>query len=133
MPIKYVKAYLHTETDNSDFTYFLLHHLDVSRKAVSALHSFIDRRTKEIARLEQRLKAMSDLNHRQRALIGHALEHSGHQYTFNWHAKSHGVTHQTARADLLALEWKGLLTEKKVGRQWRFSPVANLEGKLQGD
>lgn len=130
---KYVKAYLHTETDNSDLTYFLLHHLQVIRKAVAALHAYIDRRTGELTKLEHSLESTRELNHRQRALISHALRHSGQRYTYKWHAKSHGVTHQTARTDLLDLEVRGLLTKRKVGRQWMFSPVADLESRLRGE
>jgi Fic family protein len=33
-PVKYSKAFLYTETDDNDLTYFILYHLDVIRKSV---------------------------------------------------------------------------------------------------
>ena len=37
-PVKYYRAFLHTETDDNDLTYFLLHQSDVIRKAIDTLH-----------------------------------------------------------------------------------------------
>lgn len=35
-PVQYGKAFLHTETDESDMTYFLIHQLEVIHKVVDA-------------------------------------------------------------------------------------------------
>ncbi|MGH8874005.1 MAG: hypothetical protein ACRDVM_01960 [Acidimicrobiia bacterium] len=41
------------------------------------------------------------------------------------------MVYQTARADLLDLEALGLLDRGKVGRDYRFYPVADLGDRLQ--
>jgi hypothetical protein len=73
---------------------------------------------------------MAVLNHRQRALVSHALRHPHYQYTIGSHQISHNVVYQTARTDLLDLERRSLLTSRKIGRTWHFTPVSDLEEKL---
>ena len=46
-PTKYAEAYLHTETDDSDLTYFLLHQLEVVKEAVLELQAYLHRKMSE--------------------------------------------------------------------------------------
>lgn len=129
-PAKYGRAFLYTETDDNDLTYFILYHLDIIRRAIQELHDYIADKTAQVRQIEQLIRASVSLNHRQLALLGHALRHPDTQYTFESHRASHNVTYQTARSDLLDLVSKDLLTERKIGRRYCFSPVENLEDKL---
>lgn len=132
-PSKYGRAFLHTETDDNDLTYFILHQVEVIRRAFDQLHAYVERKTTEFAQLEQRLKNLRHLNHRQQALVGHALRHAHHDYTIEGHQRSHGVVYQTARTDLLSLAEKGLFESFKVGREWHFRPAPRLEERLVDD
>jgi Fic family protein len=129
-PAKYARAYLYTETDDNDLTYFILHQLDVIRRAINELHEYIARKTASLQATESRLRGITVLNHRQQALISHALRHPYQRYTFKAHQMSHGVTYQTARTDLLDLENRGLLISRKVGKTWYFTVVPDLEDRL---
>lgn len=101
-PTKYARAFLHTETDDRDTTYFLVYQLDVIERAIAELHYYLDRKVKEIRDVEQLMRAGStEFNHRQLALLGHAIRNPGATYTFQTHSASHTVTHETARNDLL--------------------------------
>lgn len=130
-PVKYGRAFLYTETDENDLTYFITYQLEVIRRAIDELNDFVKHKTKQIDVLETRLKGMRRLNHRQRALIAHAVRHPHYRYTIESHRSSHDVVHQTARADLLELKKLGLLEGRKVGRRWYFTPVDSLEEKLE--
>ncbi|MFH1747286.1 MAG: Fic family protein [Planctomycetota bacterium] len=130
-PARYARAFLYTETDENDLTYFILHQLDVIEEAVRQLHEYIARKTRELKTLEMQLRGMSVLNHRQQALISHALRHPQQRYTVESHRSSHNVVYETARADLMSLTDRGLLEKRKVGRTWHFTPAPNLEGKLR--
>lgn len=55
------------------------------------------------------------INHRQTTIVTHALKHPGHGYTVESHRRSHRVTLQTARTDLLALTKLKLLEAGKRG------------------
>jgi len=129
-PAKYAHAFLYTETDDNDLTYFILYHLEVIQQAIKQLHEYIERKTKRLQALEQQLRGITILNHRQRALISHALRHPHHRYTIKSHQISHNVVYQTGRLDLLDLENRGLLKSQKIGKTWYFTPVKNLEEKL---
>lgn len=132
-PARYGRAFLYTETDENDLTYFLLYHLDIILRAIDQLYAYVERKSREIRRLERDLRAVGGLNHRQRAIISHGLRHTNHRYTVESHKRSHKVVHQTARNDLLDLVERGLLEARKVGRQWEFTPVRGLEEKLRGE
>jgi len=129
-PIKYARTFLYTETDDNDLTYFILYQLDVIRRAIKELHEYIKRKTKKLQAIESELRGVAILNHRQRALISHALRHPHQRYTIRSHQISHNVVYQTSRLDLLDLENRGLLSSQKVGKTWHFTPVTNLEEKL---
>jgi Fic family protein len=125
-PSKYVRAFLLTETDAGDTTYFLLHQLDVIRRAVEELQVYLERKVREVRNLEELMKDEGELNHRQLALLSDAIRHPDRDYTYRSHAASHGVTGETARSDLMALADRGLLTRRKVGRQHVFGTVADI-------
>src|SRR4030042_1717789 len=129
-PIKYARSFLYTETDDNDLTYFILHQLEVIRRAITELHEYIKKRTETLRAIELELRGMAALNHRQRALISHALRHAHYQYTIKSPQTSHNVVYQTARTDLLDLERRGLLTVRKIGKTWYFTPASELEQKL---
>jgi len=131
-PVKYGRAFLYTETDDNDLTYFILYHLDVIRRAIKELHKYIKRKTEKLQAIERELRGVSVLNHRQRALISHALRHPHQRYTMRSHQTSHNVVYQTSRLDLFDLEDRGFLSSQKIGRTWYFTPVGDLEGKLAG-
>ncbi|MBK9974142.1 MAG: Fic family protein [Planctomycetes bacterium] len=129
-PARYQRAYLESETDDNDLTYFLLYHLRVLDQATKALESFIEAKREEIQRVNVKLKGVATLNHRQRELILHAIRHPGHEYTFASHRNSHGVAYQTARTDLLDLQDRGLLRKFLRGKQLVFVAQDGLEEKL---
>ncbi|MBN1395556.1 MAG: Fic family protein [Pirellulales bacterium] len=130
-PMKYQRAFLYAETDDNDLTYFILYHLQVMRRAVKQLHEYIKRKTDELRKLEGELRGLMVLNHRQRALIHHALRHPSQIYTFQSHRLSHNVVYETARRDLNDLVDRHLLDAAKTGKAWHFTPAADLEKQLQ--
>ena len=129
-PAKYGRAFLYTETDDNDLTYFILYHLNVIRRAIKELHKYTKRKTEKLQALERELRGVAVLNHRQRALISHALRHPYQRYTIRSHQTSHNVVYQTSRLDLFNVQNRGLLTSQKIGRTWYFTPVSDLEEKL---
>lgn len=130
-PTKYYRAFLHTETDENDLTYFLLHQSDVIRKAIDNLHDYIARKTRETRETQVILRDMRHLNYRQQALVGHALRHPGTTYTIEGHQQSHGTAYNTARTDLQDLATKGLLEQGKSGKKMVFHADFRLEERLR--
>lgn len=131
-PSKYVRAYLHTETDDNDTSYFAIHQLDTIRRAIAALHDYLARTAGEQRQTERLLAGSlrSHLNHRQITLLTHALRHPGEEYRIDSHQRTHGVVYQTARSDLLALESLGLLQRFKAGNAYVFAAVEDLRERI---
>lgn len=129
-PAKYARYFLYTESDDNDLTYFLLAQLDIIRRAIDSLHDYLDRKVGAQRDLERRLRLGSVLNTRQIEVLAHALRHPNAQYDFRNHQARFDVVYQTARADLLDLEDKGLLEKRKIGRRFYFYPADDLERRL---
>ena len=130
-PVKYAHAFLHTETDGNDLTYFLIHQLEVLRRAFEELAIYVDETLERMQAAERIAGGLPGLNHRQRALLGHALRHPGHRYTYRSHGTSHGVVLQTARTDLLDLASLGLLDGGVEGRRRVFTSPDDLGARLR--
>lgn len=134
-PSRYSRAYLHTESDESDTTYFVSHQLDVLLKAIDSVHAWIARKQQARREAETLLSprnALSrQLNHRQRALLLNALKHSGKHFTIAEHQRTHGVVYQTARADLMGLVDAGLVGQHREGRAHAFVAVEDLATRLR--
>ena len=129
-PVKYGRSFLYTETDDNDLTYFLVAQTEVISQAIGELHRYIERKAAQLRQAEQDIQALALFNHRQVALIRHALSNPGQRYTITSHQQSHAVVHQTARTDLLDLVERGVLEMVKKGRPMIFVAPADVAERL---
>lgn len=126
-PTQYVRSFLLTEDDEGDLTHFFIHHLRVIRRAIDELHRYLARKADEVRAVQHQIRSMpGEYNHRQLALLEHAITHPSDIYTAKSHGSSHRVSIPTARADLVELERKGLLTRFKVSKQFAWRPATRL-------
>jgi len=130
-PARYGKSFLYTESDDNDMTYFILSQLQVLLRSVEELFDYVRAKTEELQDVSSLLTPGAGFNHRQLALLSHALRHSHALYTIESHKNSHGVTYQTARTDLLSLADEGLLVKEVRGRTFAFIPTRDLASALQ--
>lgn len=134
-PARYVRAYLYTESDESDLSYFVSHQLGVIQEAVNGLRGYMARKARVRSQADALLRPGSPLgaalNHRQRALLLHAVRRPDSVYEIAGHQAEHSVSNPTARADLLGLCELGLLTKRKRGKGFAFSPVKDLAARLE--
>lgn len=131
---QYARAYLYTETDEYDATYFILYQLRVLLRAIQDLHDYLARKSTELHQAEALVRRASaehaELNQRQLALINHALRTPTARYTITSHRRSHGVTYETARTDLMKLADEGLLERRRAGRSFVYVPRDDLREQL---
>ena len=131
-PVRYARAFLHTETDGNDLTYFIVHQIGVILRALDDLDTWIERKIGETREVERILKGSTSLNHRQLALLAHALRHPDAACTIREHRTSHGVAYATARADLLRLAELGLLDQRRIGKKASvFDTPPDLEARIR--
>jgi DeoR/GlpR family transcriptional regulator of sugar metabolism len=74
--------------------------------------------------------APGQYNHRQLAILEHAVKNADARYTVQSHAGSHNVAPETARQDLVSLEAQGLLHKAKAGKAFVWSPAMNIADRL---
>lgn len=130
-PAQYAKAFLLTETDDNDLTYFVIYNLEVVGRAIEALRRYLQRKMEEVREAEHLVRQASNLNHRQLALLSHAMRHPVFLYTIESHRTSHRVVYETARTDLQGLEAMGYLTRVKVGRAFGYVPASDLSERIR--
>lgn len=130
-PAQYGTAFLLTETDDNDLTYFIIHQAEIIKRALKDLHDYVGRKSSETRACLAALQKHPELNHRQQALISHALRHPGFAYSIAGHGTRQAVTYATARADLLGLAKARLLEQRKSGRAFVFVAPKDLESRLR--
>ena len=134
-PSQYGRAFLYTETDDGDTTYFIIHQLEVIKKAIHGLQLFIDKKVDDIktasAFLTGSNQLKNKLNFRQLSLLRHALKHPGQTYTVREHKNTHGIVYDTARTDLLKMaDIHKLLIKQKSGKTFIFISPSDLKERI---
>ena len=133
-PAQYARSYLYSEQDDNDVTYFLDYNLRVVLRAIRQLHRHLAAKAHDSAafrRLLSDAQMLATLNHRQVALLGHMHKHPGALYTIAGHCRSHRVSYQTARTDLLGLVQHGLANSAKHGRMFVFTQADGVARRLR--
>lgn len=130
-PKAYYLAFAHTEVDDGDLTFFVLHQLEVMERALEELMAHLKDRAERTRQLARLIAAFDELNHRQRTLLQHALRHPLQSYGIEEHAKYHRVHYLTARSDLADLVTRGYFDVRRVGKGKRFQPTKPFARKLQ--
>jgi len=130
-PSQYYKAFLYSENDEQDLTYFLSFHLRAIHLSIEELRKYLARKTSELKEATSSLIHYPGLNDRQSGLIYYALRELDVMYSIESHMNTSSITYETARKDLLLLEKKGLLEKFKKGKTFYYVPVKNLEKKLK--
>lgn len=118
-PAQYVRAYLYTETDDMDLTYFVDYQCGIVSRAVREYIEYIQ----EIVETRSQLKrwlydtgVYAELNARQRDLAAIAINQPGVLFTAAEVKARMKVSENTARADLNKLTRMGLMRALKEGK-----------------
>jgi Fic family protein len=130
-PSKYSFAYLLTEDDDSDLTYFIHFHLDVVQRALDELTTYLERKVAELRSVRQVLDlARDEYTHRQVQVLEFAVEDPGYSITVKDFSGRFSVSDETARHDLNQLVDRGFLVKHRRGKQFVWTPVPKLSDKL---
>jgi Fic family protein len=118
---QYGHAYLYTEQDGGDITYFYDYHIRKIIQAIEDFDQYIKRKVSENKEIDKRVSKDAIFNDRQKQLLHYLLE-SGHSSytTMGTHSSIYSVSRVTAHKDLVALESSGYLRSQKAGRQRRY-------------
>ncbi|MBE6419631.1 MAG: Fic family protein [Akkermansiaceae bacterium] len=127
----YYESFLNTEEDENDLNYFIIDQLKTILASIESLTEHLRNKQKLQEQLRSELSGVTYLNHRQRNVLLHFLQHPNARTSVSSHCNEYKVVRQTARTDLTALEKIGLLRCELVSREFIFSPVPDLEKRLK--
>lgn len=125
-PGKYGRAFLCTETDDFDLTYFLDYHTRIIARARQQLREYLARKRHEQTAARE-MFGQDNLNTRQRSLLIKAIDRPDAVFTIEQHQHGQQISYYTARADLLGLEELGYFQRRRVGRRFEFTPADRLK------
>jgi Fic family protein len=127
-PARYTKAFLYSETDDFDITYFLMYKARIIARARKDLREYIAKKQEQIAQARKLFSTDSRLNHRQREVVLQATRAPERYFTIAEHQRQYGVTYATARADFLKLvQWK-YLVKTQAGKKFEFTAGEKVSG-----
>ena len=118
-PSKYTRAYIYSETDHNDITYFVKFNLRQLDIALKSFEKYIKKIRSENKRIIETIKDNPSLNFRQADVII-TLTKNERPITTKEMQERYNITYQTARTDLLGLEELGYLHKQIRGKQFIF-------------
>ena len=113
-------AYLHTETDENDLTYFIDYNLTAIEEALHDTEEYINRKQKEQSEALQLIKSLKNINLRQAEILKKFSKDSDKSFVVNEIMNTYGVAYDTARNDLLYLARLGYLDKTKIQKKFLF-------------
>jgi len=113
--VQYEKAYLYTETDENDLTYFITYHIKTMEKAFNALKEYINRKQKEVIQAAQFLK-IPNVNERQAQIIKLLHDNPDRVLNIKEMENRFQISNYTARIDLKGLADLGFLEIIQVNK-----------------
>ncbi|MBW6471200.1 MAG: Fic family protein [Methanosarcinaceae archaeon] len=118
-PNKYARAYIYSETDNNDITYFVKFNLRQLDIALRSFEKYIEKTMSENKKIIETIKNNPILNFRQADVII-TLNKNERPITVKEMQERYNITYQTARTDLLGLTELGYLHKHTRGKQFIF-------------
>jgi Fic family protein len=130
VPLQYAMAYIYSEQDNQDVTYFLDFNLKKVLQAITEFEAYIDTKISEKHSIEDSIGKKLSLNDRQTQLIFYLVSEADPSASVSSHSVLHSITKQTAIRDLKDLELKGLIEGRREGKYVKYYPTKKLMSKV---
>ncbi len=117
---KYDLAYLYTEYDEMDLTYFIKYNLNCIEEAQNNLIEYITIKQKEQEQVSKNFYKNLNLNLRQAMILKEFMEERNKIFTIKEISETYKVAYQTARTDLLFLAEKNYIIKKTSSNAFVF-------------
>ena len=128
---QYETAYLYTEVDENDLSYFITYHIKTMEKAFEALKEYIGKKQREVIQAAKFLK-IPGVNERMAQILKIIHDDTDRVLTSKELEKRFNISNFTARADLKALVEFGFLEIIQVNKiKQNFIKSKNLEKILK--
>ncbi len=117
----YDLAYLYTEYDEMDLTYFIKYLLDCIKDSCDETVDYIKKKQIEQEKAKKLVHENPNLNWRQAMILEEFFSNPNKIFTIKEIMETYRVVYQTARNDLLVLAKNGFIEKQTSGRTFVFS------------
>ncbi|HEU4717564.1 MAG TPA: Fic family protein [Bacteroidia bacterium] len=129
--VQYAKAYVYTETDDNDLTYFLIYKIKTMQLAYADLKSYIQSKIKEKKHLIA-FQKIEGINERQAFILKWMHDEPDIILTIKEIETRFNISNQTARTDLTTLQKMGYLETMGLDKKTKaFYKSAEFEKLLK--
>ncbi|MCF7820597.1 MAG: Fic family protein [Candidatus Pacebacteria bacterium] len=116
----YDLAYLYTEYDELDLTYFIKYNISCINDALKDLFKYVQEKQKEQQETRSIIDKNLGLNRRQIDIVRKFRQEPNKLFTIKEIKESYGVAYATARADLFLLTKKKVIKKENAGNEFIF-------------
>ena len=121
-PMQYAMAYIYSEQDDLDITYFFDFHIKKILQAITEFELYLDGKISENSLVENNISKKFELNDRQKQLIYYLISDKDPSVSVSSHTILHNISRQTAHKDLKSLEDFNLITSIRKGKYIKYYP-----------
>jgi Fic family protein len=114
-PAQYRDAYIYTEQDDNDLTYFIDFNIRKISQAMREFEEYAQKKWTENTRMAKVARSRYELNDRQIQLLRYYYKNKDATTSISTHMKIYGTSRITAMKDLRDLQRQGFVTSNKVG------------------
>lgn len=125
-PMQYAMAYIYSEQDELDITYFFDFHIKKILQAINEFERYLDEKISENSLVEDNISKNYDLNDRQKQLIFYLISDKDPSVSVSSHATLHNISRQTAHKDLKSLVDFKLIESVRKGKYIKYYPSQYL-------
>jgi Fic family protein len=122
---QYSDAYIYTEQDNNDLTYFLVYIANKTKQAFLEFEKYVDEKRNKQKTIFWELNHLF-LNDRQNKLLAYFLENTKGYTNNSIHKNYYWIAINTAKTDLELLFYKWFLKKEKQWKYVNYYPVEDL-------
>jgi len=117
---QYKKAYVYTESDENDLTYFIHYNLTAIEKTIKEIQIYIREQQAEQIRALHSIQESEELSYRQIDILKQIVKHPEKPVRIKEIEEMYHVAYATARGDLIRLEELGYLKRRTLGKEYFF-------------
>lgn len=130
-PTQYAMAYIYTEQDNNDLTYFFDYHMKKISQSMDEFEIYINSQINQNKKVGKIINSEISLNERQKQLVYYFISGDNASTTATVHSMTNNISRQTAANDLKNLEEFGFVKSQREGRYIRYYATKKLASLVE--
>ena len=117
---QYALAYLYSEFDELDLTYFIRYNVECMNSALEELIKYLEFMQESQLKAQDIARSRSELTQRQAEILIELIENLNQEYTILQLSEKFAISRETARTDLQFLENGDLITKTRRGKVFYY-------------